>query len=106
MRTQEEVLTRRASIEEDLDEDLPLPVEKALEAQRDMLTWMLEGDTLPDEYLIEGKLKHTEDVFDEVILAGVDSGGRVYRAASCDERAQYLLARRPSPEEWERNKRL
>ncbi len=106
MRTQEEVLTRRRSIEDDLEDDMPAQVERALEAQRDILTWVLEGDTLPDEYRIEGELKHTEEVFDEVILAGVDGGGRVYRAASCDEKAHYLLARRPSREEWEREKRL
>lgn len=105
MRTQESLLTRRAQIKSDLeDPSLPSELHARLEAQVDILNWIIEGDTLPDEYLIEGQLKHSNEFFERVIIAGVDADGSVYPASSCTQSGEYVLARRPSPQEFEESK--
>ena len=102
MRTQAECLKRRARIREELqDSSLPEDIRRSLEAQEDILTWIVEGDCLPDEYLIEGRLKFSGDVFTHAIIAGVDSGGRVYPAERVEKTGDYVLARRPTPQELE-----
>lgn len=105
MRTQAELLRRRDTIREELEEDLPSEIEASLEAQEEILTWIIEGDTLPDEYLIEGRLKFSGDVFSEVMIAGRDSGGRVYPAERVDREGEYVLARRPTPQELEERRK-
>ena len=105
MKTQEELLTRRSEIREEMEDDaLPEKYRQALKAQEELLTWILEGDALPEEYITVGRLKFSGEVFTEVILAGKDSGGRIYPAARAEETAEYVLARRPSRREWEEEK--
>ena len=104
MRTQEECLTRRQEIRDELQKDLPPKIEQALQAQEELLTWILQGDTLPEEYIIEGRLKMKGAVFEKVVLAGVDGAGSVYPADFAEESGEYILARRPSPQEFEEQK--
>lgn len=106
MRAQEEVLERRNSLREDLADDLPSEVEGQLEAQKAILNWILEGDVMPAEYVIEGKLKLSGELFEEVVIGGLDGDGRLYRSGSCDQAGEYVLARRPSPQEWDEKKKM
>lgn len=100
MRTQAELVRRRQEIRQELEDDsIPQSIKKKLDAQEDILTWIIEGDVLPDEYVMEGRLKMSGKVFDEVVLAGRDSGGRVYPAETISEEGEYVIARKPTPQE-------
>lgn len=98
MRTQRELLRRRDEIDDELADDLPDPIARQLQAQRDILQWIIDGSTLPDEHQIVGRLKMDGDVFERVVLAGDDGSGRLYAAAETDDTGEYLLARRPDPD--------
>ena len=100
MRTQQALLVKRDEIKEELREnDFPDEIEHKLEAQAEILNWVIEGDVLPDEYLIEGRLKMSGEFFEKVILAGVDAAGTPFPAAEVEEKGAYFLARRPTPQE-------
>lgn len=105
MRAQEAILRRISELEQEAaNDDLPQEVRKSLQAQAEILRWVVEGDRLPEEYFIEGQLKMSGEFFQKTILAGVDGSGSVFPADSCEEPGEYVLARRPTPQEWQENK--
>jgi hypothetical protein len=107
MRTQEALIIKRDEMREELrNNDFPQEIENKLEAQAEILNWVIEGDVLPDEYLIEGRLKMSGEFFEKVILAGVDSAGTPFPAATVEEEGQYFLARRPTPEELDKQRKM